>query len=195
MMPSGHLENPDVSYLLLIIEPVGQRATRTEAEGRAAYAAMQAFGETLAAAGQLAAVESLSDLQGAARVQQVDGRTRVIDGPFAEAKEMVGGFFLLPTVGRGLALAVLCALSCCVLAAAFARPAVLAALDLPYALRVALLVVALAPVSLALGMPFPLGLDRFQRSGPAMLPEPDCPDGDRGTGGNRNDLASRRGSP
>ena len=106
MMPSGHLENPDVSYLLLIIEPVGQRATRTEAEGRAAYAAMQAFGETLAAAGQLAAVESLSGLQGAARVQQVDGRTRVIDGPFAEAKEMVGGFFLLQNVGREQALAI-----------------------------------------------------------------------------------------
>ena len=29
---------------------------------------------------------------------------------------------------------------------------------------------ALAPLSLALGLPFPLGLDRFQQSGPAMLP-------------------------
>ena len=33
-----------MSYMLLIHEPVGQRATLTEAEGRAAYAAMQAFG-------------------------------------------------------------------------------------------------------------------------------------------------------
>jgi len=106
MMPSAHLENPDVSYLLLIIEPVGQRATRTEAEGRAAYAEMQAFGESLAAAGQLAAVESLSDLQGAARVHTEQGRTRVIDGPFAEAKEMVGGFFLLKNVDREQALAI-----------------------------------------------------------------------------------------
>ena len=95
-----------MSYLLLIIEPVGQRATRTEAEGRAAYAAMQAFGETLAAAGQLAAVESLSDLQGAARVHTEQGRTRVIDGPFTEAKEMVGGIFLLRNVDREQALAI-----------------------------------------------------------------------------------------
>ncbi len=95
-----------MSYLLLINEPVGQRATRTEAEGRAAYAAMQAFGEGLAAAGQLAAVESLGGLEGAARVRHADGRLQVIDGPFAETKEMVGGFFLLRNVSRDEAVAI-----------------------------------------------------------------------------------------
>ena len=45
--------------MLLPHEPVGPRATRTEAEGRAAYAAMVAFGERLAAQGKLKAVESL----------------------------------------------------------------------------------------------------------------------------------------
>ena len=44
-----------MSYLLLIVEPTGQRATRTEVEGRAACAAMQRFGEAVAAAGQPAA--------------------------------------------------------------------------------------------------------------------------------------------
>lgn len=72
--------------------------------------------------------------------------------------------------GRALVLAVLVALGCTALAAAFARPAVLAALDWPLAARVALLVLALAPLSLALGMPFPLGLDRFQAAHPGMLP-------------------------
>lgn len=46
----------------------------------------------------------------------------------------------------------------------------LAALDLPWAVRAGLLVVALAPISLALGFPFPLGLDRFQAEGPGLLP-------------------------
>lgn len=55
--------------------------------------------------------------------------------------------------------------------AAFAAPAAVAmALDLPYWLRAALLVAALAPLSLALGLPFPLGLDRFRQEGPALLP-------------------------
>ena len=42
-----------MSYMLLIHEPVGQRATRSEAEGRAAYAEMQAFGADLQARGLL----------------------------------------------------------------------------------------------------------------------------------------------
>ena len=49
-----------MSYMLLIVEPVGQRATRNEAEGREAYAQMQQFGEALAAEGKLQAVESLA---------------------------------------------------------------------------------------------------------------------------------------
>jgi hypothetical protein len=71
---------------------------------------------------------------------------------------------------RALRLAVALALASVVLAVLFLPDAVQAALDLPWGLRVVLLVAALAPLSLAMGMPFPLGLDRFQQSGPAMLP-------------------------
>jgi len=90
-----------MSYLLLIHEPVGQRATRTEAEGRAAYAAMQGFAEAIAAEGQLAAVESLAGLEQSVRIE----RGVQFDGPFTEAKEMVGGFFLLKNASREQALA------------------------------------------------------------------------------------------
>lgn len=95
-----------MSFMLLIIEPVGQRATRTEAEGREAYARMQRFGESLAARGQLQAVESLASLASATRVSQAAGKPQVIDGPFAEAKEMIGGFFLLQNVNREEAIAI-----------------------------------------------------------------------------------------
>lgn len=94
-----------MSYMLLIIEPAGQRATRTEAEGREAYAAMQRFGQAIAAKGQLRAVESLASLAHAVRVTHTSGQPQVLDGPFAEAKEMIGGFFLLQNVTRGEALA------------------------------------------------------------------------------------------
>lgn len=94
-----------MSYMLLIIEPPGQRATRTEVEGRDAYAAMQRFAEAIAAKGQLKAVESLASQQGAVRISQAHGQAQVIDGPFAEAKEMIGGFFLLQNLTRDEALA------------------------------------------------------------------------------------------
>lgn len=91
--------------MLLIHEPVGQRATRTEAEGREAYARMQAFGERLRAQGRLRAVESLAGAGSAVRVSAASGEMRRLDGPFAEAKEMLGGFFLLEGVTREEAIA------------------------------------------------------------------------------------------
>ncbi len=84
-----------MSYMLLIIEPVGQRAQRSLAEGQAAYASMKQFGESLQAQGKLKAVESLASTSTAVRVQNDGGKTRLIDGPFTEAKEMIGGFFLI----------------------------------------------------------------------------------------------------
>ncbi|MCB1994400.1 MAG: dehydrogenase [Burkholderiaceae bacterium] len=93
-------------YALLIFEDPAQRGTRSEAEGRDLYARMQAFGESLAAEGKLVHVESLASADAAVRVQRRGGSTRLIDGPYAEAKEMIGGFFLLRDVSRDEALAI-----------------------------------------------------------------------------------------
>lgn len=46
-------------YMLLMVEPTGQRRTRTEAEGREVYGRMVRFSEDLRDCGQLLAVESL----------------------------------------------------------------------------------------------------------------------------------------
>ena len=93
-------------FMLLIVEPPGQRATRSRAEGEAAYAAMREFGEQLSQRGQLVAVESLASHSTAARVQRSGGKVNVVDGPFAEAKEMIGGFFMIDVPSREEALAI-----------------------------------------------------------------------------------------
>ena len=94
-----------MSYMLLIVEPVGQRATRTEAQGQETYASMQRFAQSLAEQGKLKAVESLASHATAVRVSRSAGQVDLLDGPFAEAKEMVGGFFLLQDVTRAEAIA------------------------------------------------------------------------------------------
>ena len=96
--------------MLMLVEPVGQRRERGEAAGRVVYDRMLGFAESLKARGVLRGVESLAGLDRAARLQVRDGRTRVLDGPFAEAKEMVGGFFLVDvaTLEEALALAAEC---------------------------------------------------------------------------------------
>jgi hypothetical protein len=93
-------------YMLLIHEPVGQRATRTREEGEAVYARMLRYAEQLRERKLLLAVESLASQETGARVQVRTGRAQVLDGPFAEAKEMVGGFFLLNCATREEALAI-----------------------------------------------------------------------------------------
>jgi hypothetical protein len=97
-------------YMLLIVEPRGQREARTEAEGHAAYASMVAFAGELKAQGQLLAVESLTADASATRVQVRGGRPHTMDGPFTEAKEMVGGFFLIdcPTREDAVSIAARC---------------------------------------------------------------------------------------
>ena len=84
-----------MNYLLLILEPHGQRQTRNEAEGQAAYAQMVAFSKDIQAQGKLRGVDSLLGDDRGRRVQVRDGKARTIDGPFGESKEMIGGYFLI----------------------------------------------------------------------------------------------------
>lgn len=93
-----------MAYMLLIVEDPAQRGTRTRAEGEAVYGRMTQFARELQGRDQLLAVESL--VSAGARVQVRSGRAQVLDGPFAEAKEMIGGFFLLNCRTREEALAI-----------------------------------------------------------------------------------------
>jgi hypothetical protein len=89
-------------YLLLILEPKGQRRERSAAEGQAVYGRMLDYARTLKERGVLMAVESLRE--DGVRLNVEAGRKRVVDGPFAESKELIGGFFLLSCDTRDEAL-------------------------------------------------------------------------------------------
>jgi hypothetical protein len=95
-----------MAYMLLIIEPAGQRQLRTETEGRACYERMLRFSADLKGRGLLKTSQSLKADTNGARVHVRDHKASVVDGPFAEAKEMVGGFFLLDCETRAQAIAV-----------------------------------------------------------------------------------------
>jgi hypothetical protein len=95
-----------MAYMLLMVEPVGQRQARTEKEGRDAYASMVRWAGALKERGLLLAGESLRSQEGASRVQLRSGRPHITDGPFAETKEMVGGFFLIDCATHEEALAI-----------------------------------------------------------------------------------------
>jgi len=92
-----------MTYMLLIVEPPEHRAT-SEAERRRKRAEMDVFADGLREQGLLLGTESLRTE--AARVVARNGKATVIDGPFAEAKEMIGGYFLLDCDDREQAIAI-----------------------------------------------------------------------------------------
>ena len=66
------------------------------AEGWNAHAALL---RRIADAGELVAAEALADPSRAKRVAVEDGRTLATDGPFAEVKEHLAGFYLVDCEG------------------------------------------------------------------------------------------------
>ena len=93
-------------YLLLILEQGERRRNRSAEDGRRAYERMVRFTEDLRARGVHQASDSLrSDAEGV-RVEARGGKRTLIDGPFAESKEIVGGFFLLDCRTKAQAVAI-----------------------------------------------------------------------------------------
>jgi hypothetical protein len=89
-----------MAYMLLVVEKVGDRAVQPESEGRTRYDRMLRFSEDLKQRGLLTMSQSLKTDADGARVTTRGEKPIVRDGPFAEAKEMIGGFLLLTCATR-----------------------------------------------------------------------------------------------
>jgi hypothetical protein len=59
------------------------------------FKAYMRFNEEMHQAGALVASEGLNPAAPGARIAVADGRRYVVDGPFAESKELVGGFYVI----------------------------------------------------------------------------------------------------
>jgi hypothetical protein len=89
-----------MAYVLLVVEKSGDRAARSEREGGALYGRMLRFSENLKQRGLLIMSQSLKTDADGVRVTKQGEKSLLRDGPFAEAKEMIGGFFLLTCNSR-----------------------------------------------------------------------------------------------
>jgi hypothetical protein len=93
-----------MAYMLLVVEPPEHRPGRTEREGREEYERMVRFSDELKRLGLLTMAQSLKSASAGARVSLRGGASSVLDGPFSEAKELIGGFFLLTCETRAQAI-------------------------------------------------------------------------------------------
>ena len=82
-------------YLLFICDEETAQAVSSPEEGAAVMAEYGVFGEEMGRRGVLQGGERLRPTTDATTVQVRDGEVLVADGPFAETKEQIGGFFLV----------------------------------------------------------------------------------------------------
>ncbi len=73
----------------------GQKLGADFAPGAKEVAEMMKFNEDLAKAGVLISLDGLHPTAQGARVSFKGGKPRVTDGPFTEAKEVLGGYWML----------------------------------------------------------------------------------------------------
>jgi hypothetical protein len=82
-------------FMLLMIPKGYETATPGTVPDAAAVAEMTRYNETLQKAGVLLAVDGLHPPSMGARISFPGGKPKISDGPFAEAKEVLGGYWLI----------------------------------------------------------------------------------------------------
>ena len=81
-------------YVLLLHEDPAAFADLAPSEIETVIAEYVGWRERLVAEGRLAGGKKLKD-DGGRWLSQKNGQVRVVDGPFSEAKEIIGGFFMI----------------------------------------------------------------------------------------------------
>jgi hypothetical protein len=82
-------------FMMLMIPKGYEKAEPGAMPSAEAVAAMMKYNESLQKAGVLLALDGLHPLSMGARVTFAGGKAKVTDGPFTEAKEVVGGYWMI----------------------------------------------------------------------------------------------------
>jgi hypothetical protein len=94
-MVESHPEGGHVKYLALIYGDASRWDTMSEADRQAVYERYNAFGEEGRRASVVLGGAELASTSDATTVRIRDAETLVTDGPYAEVKEALGGYYLL----------------------------------------------------------------------------------------------------
>ena len=84
-----------MQYLLSIYSDESVWPTMTEEQKKQGYAAYMAYTEALKQAGTFVGSNRLQPTSTATTVRSTNGKSQVLDGPYADTKEQLGGYFLI----------------------------------------------------------------------------------------------------
>ena len=99
-----------MQYMLLIYSDEAGFQTMSEEQGREAMAAYGAYTAALRKAEVLVSSDRLKPTATATTVRVANGKTEVLNGPYAETREQLGGYFLIdvPDLDAALSWAARC---------------------------------------------------------------------------------------
>jgi len=84
-----------MEYALLIYGSEADNAKMTPAQGQAVFQGYMEFTKWLQQSGKMKGGQPLEKVANATTVRVRNGKTTTTDGPFAETKEQLGGFYLV----------------------------------------------------------------------------------------------------
>jgi hypothetical protein len=84
-----------MQYMLMAYVNEGGWSTMTQEQQQQGMAAYAAYAEALVKAGIVKGSNRLRPATDATIVRVADGKPQVIDGPYADSKEQLGGYFLI----------------------------------------------------------------------------------------------------
>ena len=84
-----------MQYLLMIYSDEGAWPKMSKTEQEQGIAAYRSYSEALAKAGVLRGADRLQPSSSATTVRMANGKSQVLDGPFADSKEQLGGYFII----------------------------------------------------------------------------------------------------
>jgi hypothetical protein len=99
-----------MQYLLLIYGNESGMQAASKADIEKMVAAYGAYTEALKKAGVLAGANRLQPTASASTVRVTDGKSKVLDGPYAETKEQLAGYYMIevPDLDAALSWAARC---------------------------------------------------------------------------------------
>jgi hypothetical protein len=99
-----------MQFLLLLYSDEAGWSKLTPAQQEQAEAAYYAYTEALKQAGVLQGLNRLQPASTATTVRVADGKSQVLDGPYADSKEQLGGYYLIdvPDMDAALSWAARC---------------------------------------------------------------------------------------
>ena len=99
-----------MQYLLLIYGNEAGMQSASKADMEQMMAAYGAYTQAMKTAGVMVGSNRLKPTGSASTVRITDGKTKVLDGPYAETKEQLGGYYLIevPDLDTALSWAARC---------------------------------------------------------------------------------------